>query len=175
VEGIRGFVFPARLAPDHETPSCGVAGSRRDVKIGRHPETGVADARARHFGLRSFLEREAAPAELRRQATATPRQRAAAGGRSTFKPLHPVSTRCVQQIRRLRDRQLGTVVEKFMTMRTADMKRPTTDTCELALPRVTQRETEQRRRLAQMRLEPARPPLPACLAGGSFAHCPTPP
>lgn len=32
-------------------------GSRRDVKIGRYPEVGVADARERHFELRALLER----------------------------------------------------------------------------------------------------------------------
>ncbi|MFN8936854.1 MAG: tyrosine-type recombinase/integrase, partial [Pseudomonadota bacterium] len=52
------------------------AGSRRDVKIGRYPEIGVADARARHFELRSLLERGVDPAEVRRQETAERRQQA---------------------------------------------------------------------------------------------------
>ena len=52
------------------------AGSRRDVKIGRYPEIGVADARARHFEMRSLLERGVDPAEVRRQETAERRQQA---------------------------------------------------------------------------------------------------
>lgn len=52
------------------------AGSRRDVKIGRYPEIGVADARARHFEMRSLLERGVDPAEVRRQDTAERRQQA---------------------------------------------------------------------------------------------------
>jgi integrase len=52
------------------------AGVRRDVKIGRYPEIGVADARARHFELRSLLERGLDPAELRRQESAQRRQQA---------------------------------------------------------------------------------------------------
>jgi hypothetical protein len=51
-------------------------GSRRDLKIGRYPKIGVADARARHFELRSLLERGADPAEVRRQEAAERRQQA---------------------------------------------------------------------------------------------------
>jgi Arm DNA-binding domain len=42
-------------------------GSRRDVKIGRYPEVGVADACKRHFELRALLERGIDPADARRQ------------------------------------------------------------------------------------------------------------
>jgi len=42
-------------------------GSRRDVKIGRYPELGVADARDRHFEMRALLERGIDPADARRQ------------------------------------------------------------------------------------------------------------
>ena len=42
-------------------------GCRRDVKIGRYPELGVADARDRHFEMRALLERGIDPADARRQ------------------------------------------------------------------------------------------------------------
>ncbi len=54
------------------------AGSRRDVKIGRYPEIGVADARGRHFELRSLLERGFDPAEVRRQEAEARREQVAA-------------------------------------------------------------------------------------------------
>ena len=44
---------------------CG--GSRRDFKIRRYPELGVADARDRHFEMRALLERGINPADARRQ------------------------------------------------------------------------------------------------------------
>jgi integrase len=43
------------------------SGARRDFKIGRYPEVGVADARDRHFELRSMLERGVDPFDSRRQ------------------------------------------------------------------------------------------------------------
>jgi hypothetical protein len=52
-------------------------GSRRDVKIGRYPEVGVADARERHFELRALLERGIDPADARRQELSERKQRAA--------------------------------------------------------------------------------------------------
>ena len=52
-------------------------GSRRDVKIGRYPEVGVADARERHFELRVLLERGIDPADARRQELSERKQRAA--------------------------------------------------------------------------------------------------
>ena len=45
-------------------------GACRDLKIGRYPEIGVADARDRHFELRSLLERGVDPLDSRRQALA---------------------------------------------------------------------------------------------------------
>ena len=42
-------------------------GARRDLKIGRYPEIGVADARDRHFELRSLLERGVDPFDARHQ------------------------------------------------------------------------------------------------------------
>ena len=41
-------------------------GCRRDVKIGRCPELGVADARERHFEMRALLERGIDPADGKR-------------------------------------------------------------------------------------------------------------
>ena len=52
-------------------------GSRRDVKIGRYPEVGVADARERHFELRALLERGIDPADAGRQELSERKQRAA--------------------------------------------------------------------------------------------------
>jgi integrase len=52
-------------------------GRRRDVKIGRYPEVGVADARERHFELRALLERGIDPADARRQELSERKQRAA--------------------------------------------------------------------------------------------------
>ena len=52
-------------------------GARRDLKIGRYPEIGVADARDRHFELRSLLERGVDPLESRRQELADRKVRVA--------------------------------------------------------------------------------------------------
>ena len=41
-------------------------GCRRDVKTGRCPELGVADARERHFEMRALLERGIDPADGKR-------------------------------------------------------------------------------------------------------------
>jgi len=54
------------------------AGSRRDVKIGRYPEIGVADARERHFEMRAMLERGIDPLDARRQQESARRERSAA-------------------------------------------------------------------------------------------------
>ena len=42
-------------------------GTRCDLKIGRYPEIGIADARDRHFELRSLLERGVDPFDARHQ------------------------------------------------------------------------------------------------------------
>jgi hypothetical protein len=52
-------------------------GIRRDLKIGRYPEIGVADARDRHFELRSLLERGVDPFDARRQELADRKMRMA--------------------------------------------------------------------------------------------------
>ena len=52
-------------------------GARRDLKIGRYPEIGVADARDRHFELRSLLERGVDPLDSRRQELADRKVRVA--------------------------------------------------------------------------------------------------
>ncbi len=52
-------------------------GARRDIKIGRYPEIGVADARDRHFELRSLLERGVDPFDARRQELAERKVRVA--------------------------------------------------------------------------------------------------
>lgn len=44
-----------------------VGGVRNTVTIGKYPEIGVADARDRHFELRSMVERGVDPAKVRRQ------------------------------------------------------------------------------------------------------------
>ena len=55
----------------------GFGRARRDLKIGRYPEIGVADARDRHFELRSLLERGVDPLESRRQELADRKVRVA--------------------------------------------------------------------------------------------------
>ena len=52
-------------------------GARRDLKIGRYPEIAVADARDRHFELRSLLERGVDPLDSRRQELADRKVRVA--------------------------------------------------------------------------------------------------
>lgn len=52
-------------------------GVRREVTIGKYPEVGVADARDRHFELRSMLERGIDPLDSRRQKLSDQKERVA--------------------------------------------------------------------------------------------------
>jgi integrase len=54
-------------------------GVRREVTIGKFPEVGVADARDRHFELRSLLERGIDPLDSRRQKLSEQKERATEG------------------------------------------------------------------------------------------------
>ena len=54
-------------------------GVRREVTIGKFPEVGVADARDRHFELRSLLERSIDPLDSRRQKLSEQKERATEG------------------------------------------------------------------------------------------------
>ena len=54
-------------------------GVRREVTIGKFPEVGVADARDRHFELRSLLERGNDPLDSRRQKLSEQKERATEG------------------------------------------------------------------------------------------------
>ena len=54
-------------------------GVRREVTIGKFPEVGVADARDRHFELRSLLERGLDPLDSRRQKLSEQKERASEG------------------------------------------------------------------------------------------------
>jgi len=92
-------------------------GSRRDVKIGRYPELGVADARDRHFEMRALLERGIDPADARRQEL-TERKLRVAGVVAPADAFEAFSKRWVRERLMTRSdtdrKQVGSRLERFV-------------------------------------------------------------